>query len=556
MDFERVLVKAGGFGLFNKTVMMLVLLLSGFHTALYSLGHFLIMVTPFSQWCFQNGSVPSLDEMSRLPKGKCQDYRDPSRMEDHNETTFRGNLQFCPAGWQYDRSEFFRDDNDGEPVVLWRQLEVVHCSHHILAWFHDRVPHLRNLIRQCRIGRKKTAVILTLIGTGANVAGTIFTDLVGFAVLRFFTGMGSLTVNSVIFVLVIEYTVAHRRTLIAFVWATTWGAVGCALPWFGYLTQSWRSLLYATAISDFILLLCLLWIPESPSWLLSAGRVGRGCPFAPAARIEKWKEGHERTNHGTVDSWRTFFQGGDKGTMRESTSLYESTKAMLKLPRLRRITLLIYAAWFCISLCYNGCILELGRLDLNIYATYSAALAFELPVDLFCILTLDLLGRRWPNTVFLIIGGAACITMGLARIGSDGWTMALAGLCITTIAGSYTITYQVASEVFPTIVRGRAVQLQRLLGDLGGLVGMQVAALAEWDRNIPVTVIGAISLVASALVFFLPDTVHLALPQTLDDGERLGDDRGILFCPLSLSRSRKRHVSLAQWRIWSPGRPC
>lgn len=115
----------------------------------------------------------------------------------------------------------------------------------------------------------------------------------------------------------------------------------------------------------------------------------------------------------------------------------------------------------------------------------------------------------------------------------------MAGLCLTTIAGSYTITYQVASEVFPTVVRGRAVQLQRLIGDLGGLVGMQVAALAEWDRYLPVTVMGGISLAASVLVFFLPDTVHLALPQTLEDSEHLADDRGICFCPLSLPRRSK-----------------
>ncbi|KAH7963192.1 hypothetical protein HPB52_019955 [Rhipicephalus sanguineus] len=534
MDFEQVLVKAGGFGLFNKTVMMLVLVLSGFHTALYSLGHFLIMVTPFSQWCFQNGSIPSADEISLLPKGKCQDLRDPSRLQDHNETTFHGNLQFCPSGWQYDRSEFFQTitmENQWLCGDSWKLYTV-----HTTFWLGSMAGYLICGILSDRIGRKKTAVILTLIGAGANVAGTFFTDLVGFTVLRFFTGMGSLTVNSVIFVLVIEYTVAHRRTLIAFVWATTWGAVGCAVPWYGYLTQSWRALLYAAAVSDLLLLLCLIWIPESPSWLLSAGRVAEAVHLLQ--RLAS-RNGRKVTRKQILE----LLTGGDKGTIRESTSLYESTKAMLKLPRLRRITLLIYAAWFCISLCYNGCILELGRLDLNIYATYSIAMAFELPVDLFCILTLDVLGRRWPNTVFLIIGGAACITMGLARIGSDAWTMALAGLCITTIAGSYTITYQVASEVFPTVVRGRAVQLQRLLGDLGGLVGMQVAALAEWDRNIPVTVIGAISLVASALAFFLPDTVHLALPQTLDDGERLADDRGLCFCPLSLPRSSRRRAT-------------
>ncbi|KAL3219872.1 hypothetical protein MRX96_005633 [Rhipicephalus microplus] len=257
MDFEQVLVKAGGFGLFNKTVMMLVLVLSGFHTALYALGHVLILVTPFSQWCFQNGSIPSVDEMGRLPKGKCQDLRDTSRLEDHNETRFHGNLQSCPSGWQYDRSEFFQTitmENQWFCGDSWKMYTV-----HTTFWLGSMAGYLICGIFAESEG-KKTAVILTLIGTGANVAGTIFTDLVGFAVLRFFTGMGSLTVNSVIFVLVIEYTVAQRRTLIAFVWATTWGVVGCAVPWFGYLTQGWRSLLYAAAVSDLLLLICLLYV--------------------------------------------------------------------------------------------------------------------------------------------------------------------------------------------------------------------------------------------------------------------------------------------------------
>ncbi|KAH6939547.1 hypothetical protein HPB50_019335 [Hyalomma asiaticum] len=532
MDFEQVLLKAGGFGLFNKTAMMLVLVLSGFHTALYTLGHFLIMVTPFSQWCFPNGTVPSADEISRLPKGKCQELRDFSSLVDYNETAFRENLQFCPSGWQYDRSEFFHTitmENQWFCGNSWKLYAV-----HTTFWIGSMAGYLICGILSDRIGRKKTAVILTLIGTGANVAGTFFTGLAGFAVCRFFTGMGSLAVNSVIFVLVMEYTVSHRRTLVAFVWATTWGVVGCAVPWYGYLTQSWRALLYAAAVSDILLLHCLLWIPESPSWLLSAGRVAEA-----AHLLQRLASRNRRTV--TREEILELLIGGDKGTTRESTSLYESTKAMLKMPRLRRITLIMYAAWFCISLCYNGCVLELGRLDLNIYATYSIAMAFELPVDVFCILTLDVLGRRWPNTVFLVIGGAACITMGLARIGSAAWRMTVAGLCLTTIAGSYTITYQVASEVFPTVVRGRAVQLQRLIGDLGGLVGMQVAALAERDRYLPVTVMGGISLAASVLVFFLPDTVHLALPQTLEDSEHLADDRGICFCPLSLPiRSKGR----------------
>ncbi|KAH7986560.1 hypothetical protein HPB49_025911 [Dermacentor silvarum] len=227
MDFEQVLVKAGGFGLFNKTAMLLLLLLSGFHTSLYVFGHFLITVAPFSQWCFPKDSIPSVDEISRLPR----------------------------ARWQYDRNEFFQTitmENQWFCGESWKLYTV-----HTAFWVGSMVGYLICGTLSDRIGRKKTAAILTLIGTGANVAGTFFTDHVGFSVLRFFTGMGSLTVNSAIFVLVTEYTVSHRRTLVAFVWATTWAVVGCAVPWYGYLTQSWRALLYAAAISDVLLLLCL-----------------------------------------------------------------------------------------------------------------------------------------------------------------------------------------------------------------------------------------------------------------------------------------------------------
>lgn len=115
----------------------------------------------------------------------------------------------------------------------------------------------------------------------------------------------------------------------------------------------------------------------------------------------------------------------------------------------------------------------------------------------------------------------------------------MAAISIGNFAGTYLVTYQLASEMFPTVVRGRAVQLQRLVGDLGGLVGMQVAALAEYNQLLPVTVMGVLSMVASVLVFFLPETVNLPLPQTLEDGEHLAQDRGLCFCPV---QRRKSHA--------------
>lgn len=55
----------------------------------------------------------------------------------------------------------------------------------------------------------------------------------------------------------------------------------------------------------------------------------------------------------------------------------------------------------------------------------------------------------------------------------------MAVVIIMCFAGAYMITYQLASELFPTVIRGRAVLLQRVAGDIGGLLGSRVASLVS-----------------------------------------------------------------------------
>ncbi|KAK8776527.1 hypothetical protein V5799_030131 [Amblyomma americanum] len=174
----------------------------------------------------------------------------------------------------------------------------------------------------------------------------------------------------------------------------------------------------------------------------------------------------------------------------------------------------------------------LGQLGLDIYTSYSVTIAFELPVNVFCILTLDTLGRRWPNAVFMLVGGIFSIAMWFLRDSSDTWTLVMATVLIFSFAASYNTTAQVASELFPTVIRGRAVLLQRMLGDVGSVLGTQIASLATLDTYLPMLVTGCLSLVASVLVFLLPETVGTALPQTIEDGECYGRGQGLCFCPL------------------------
>uniref|UniRef100_A0A090X7S5 Putative solute carrier n=1 Tax=Ixodes ricinus TaxID=34613 RepID=A0A090X7S5_IXORI len=149
----------------------------------------------------------------------------------------------------------------------------------------------------------------------------------------------------------------------------------------------------------------------------------------------------------------------------------------------------------------------------------------------------------------MFTGGVVCLAMSLLRTESDLWTLVMAVMSIMSFAGGCSITYQLASEIFPTVIRARSVLLLRLVGDIGGLLGAQVTSLAEHDKYLPILVMGAVSLMASLLLFFLPDTVNHPMPQTMEDGENLA--RGSVFfalgsVPALAKRTSKKPLHLYQ----------
>lgn len=184
--------------------------------------------------------------------------------------------------------------------------------------------------------------------------------------------------------------------------------------------------------------------------------------------------------------------------------------------------------------------LGLGRLGLNLYAVYSIAIAFELPVNILCITALDILGRRWPNAGFMLLGGVVCLLMAAIRTESEMWTLLMGVVSMMSFAGGYNITFQTSSELFPTVIRGRVLFLQRLMGDVGSLLGAQVASLTEYDKYLPMIVMGVLSLIASALLFLLPETLNQALPQSIEDGENFAKGQSFFFCPLVSARRKRR----------------
>lgn len=546
MEFERVLKAIGGFGLFNKTIIAAAMVLGTWHAVIGYMGHVLILIAPPSEWCFAEGLVPvgEVLDMTALPRGRCQ-FIDEGGDGDRyaNATTRQASGATCPTGWWYDNDEFFTSvtmENHWVCGDNWKMYAA-----HTTYWVGSMTGYLISGFLADRIGRKQTILVLLAIGGSGNALSAVFSTFEGFAVLRFITGLGSYTVCSAVFVTAIEFTVSHRRSMITLIFAMSWSCLAAALPWYGYLVQSWRILLLTGAVIDLLLAgLLWFWVPESPRWLLSVGRKEEAISHLQRiARINGKKVSKSTLNK--LLSLQTSSERLDvpASTMEKAPGFLKTTLLLVKSPRIRRLTILIYFTWFIISLCYNVMTLQLGRLDLNIYSTYTIAICFELPINAICIPLMDSIGRRWSNTAFLFISSVACSLMGILRPESEAWTLVLAVASLMAVAGAYNVTCQLTPEVFPTVIRGRAVLLQKLIGEAGALAGTQVFSLVERDTYMPVLVIGALSLSAAVVSFFLPETLEQALPQTIEDGESFGEDQGFCFCPLSAAMQARRERS-------------
>ncbi|XP_064467619.1 solute carrier family 22 member 13-like isoform X2 [Ornithodoros turicata] len=469
MAFCHALEKFVGFGVFNKTLLTAIIILKTWHETLSYFGHLFVLLTPDNQWCVNNESEWKVFNESTMKPGACQ-FLEGSK-ESGNLTVIVDKDSTCDSGWIYDDSIFLTATMEkGWLCGESNQLYIIHTCH----WVGSIVGFLMSGFLADRFGRKKTICGLLLMVILSNLGSVLFTDHTTFSIFRFFSGAGTYTASTSCFILVMEYTIASKRTLVAFIWGLNWTIAGTAYPWYASYISSWRGLFITTAAVEAVLLFVFWWAPESSSWLLSVGKKKEATVIM--LRIAKING-----NVVTEEQMESFLcQKGDDDSentcMGDTRQFWRTTLALVETPRIRRNTLLILPIWCMITMCYYVGSLHLGRLGLDVYATYSVTAAFELPVNIICILVLDRLGRRWPNFTFMLIGGVVSIIMVIVKTDSDAWTLVMAVTFMTCFIGSFNITSQVGTEIFPTVIRARAVLLQQLMSSIGNVLGTPVAA--------------------------------------------------------------------------------
>ncbi|KAJ9596571.1 hypothetical protein L9F63_012404, partial [Diploptera punctata] len=153
---------------------------------------------------------------------------------------------------------------------------------------------------------------------------------------------------------------------------------------------------------------------------------------------------------------------------------------LFRTPNLRRKTLIITFIWFTNTSVYVG-------------------LSYYAPV---------LGGDEFLN-FFLAGANDVRVTLVLYCVGKMG------------ISSSFVVLPLMASELYPTVVRGLGMSTSSVVGMLGPIF---IPLIGEDMLVLPLIVMGTLLVMGGACSLLLPETLNQHLPQSLEDGEKFGKD--------------------------------
>lgn len=329
-------------------------------------------------------------------------------------------------------------------------------------------------------------------------------------VLRFITGFGLGGALPLDFSLYAEFLPTENRGRNLVILESFWALgtiIAAGLAWLLVPSFGWRPLLATSAVAAILVLWIRSKVPESPRYLAISGKTDEAREILADVARENGRPAPE-------------------GELVAGERQSGTTVARLWKPGVRRMTLMLWITWFCISLAYYGIFTWLpqafvaqGFSSLQTYQnTFILALA-QVPGYFSAAYLVERLGRRNTLGIYLIASGV--FTFLFAVVTGFGGLLACAMLMSFFALGAWAALYAWTPESYPTEIRttgmGWASGMARVAGiitpTLGGILFgyALVSALSTW----------AAAFVIGGIVVFLlgVETKRQGLSDTVSEPE-------------------------------------
>ncbi|XP_068245764.1 synaptic vesicle glycoprotein 2B-like isoform X2 [Palaemon carinicauda] len=416
-------------------------------------------------------------------------------------------------------------------------------------------------------GRKHVLIVSLLVNSLGGIISSFAQEFPLFITMRFISGLGVGGSIPLVWAYVSEFQPAKKRggalSVIAAFWmignilvaamalAIIPHNIGIVNPTFSY--NSWRIFLTLCAIPSLLIALIMLWLPESPMFLLNKGKHkeameilqniyslnnGKSSKNFP---ITKLNSAGLKIQASSSSSWWRSTKDAFSSTLRQTMSLFSSS--------LLRITILMLIINFAIQFGYYGLWLWFPELFNRLETYYkehpddrvsvceltafhgnattldcdsdtlvdpqalvntliTATSAF--PANVWTIFAMDKLGRKFFLVFSMVLSGLAAFGIYFVKSSTDNLILGCVFGAVSTMG--FNALDCLGAELFPTHLRSTALAVTLLSARIGAIVGNLVfGALIDVHCAIPMFLVAILLIGGGLLGLLLPNTTRVAL---------------------------------------------
>ncbi|KAG7484963.1 hypothetical protein MATL_G00055740 [Megalops atlanticus] len=416
----------------------------------------------------------------------------------------------CQDGWTYDRTEFLATIvSEWDLVCTLRPLKQMSQTIYMGGVLAGAIIFggLSD-----KFGRRALLIWSYFQLATLGTCTAFSPSYLAYCIFRFLTGMSvsGVILNAVS--LKVEWIPTKSRTVVGTISSFFFTFGQMILAGVAYSLRDWRKLQVAVCAPFFIFFLYSWWYSESARWLVLNRRSEEALrQIQRVARINGKPELAEKITLEVLESHM-------HKEVQSSKAIY-TVYDLLRTPVMRRISVCLMVVWFSTSFAYYGLAMDLQKFGVSIYLIQVIFGAVDFPAKLLALASLSFLGRRITQGTCLILS-ALIIFANIfvpTELQTVRTTLAVLGKGFTS--ASFTCVYLFTGELYPTIIRQTGMGFSSTMARIGSMAAPAVLILDEILPALPSIVYGGAAVVAGIFAFFLPETLNVPLPDTIEDVE-------------------------------------